>query len=385
MRAVVDARPALDPSKTGVGHYAHELIRHLPHTDPDSEYVAWYLHAKGLLRPRTFFHDAGAPNLFERASRFPARVFEPISSRLSVPRLEWLVDFDVVLATNFLPPATRSRAVVLVVHDLAFRVLPETAPQIDARWLRRFRRWLVDAARVIVPSSAAKTDLVETERVDAEKVVVVHHGVDADAMRSASAEGVAAVRKRFGLEGSYLLFVGGIEPRKNLPALLRAFSRVQTDAKLVIAGGRVRWFPKAAADLEARVAELPTEIRRRVFLTGYVSGREKVALLAGARGLVYPSRYEGFGFPVLEGMAARVPVLTSTVSSLPEVAGEAALLVDPHDEEAIAEGIRMLLEDEDLRERLIAAGLARAAGFTWFETARRTSAVLHEAATVGRG
>ncbi|HEX7463506.1 MAG TPA: glycosyltransferase family 1 protein [Actinomycetota bacterium] len=385
MRAVVDARPALDPGRTGIGHYTLELIRHLPHADPDSQYVAWYLHAKGLFRPRAFFREPGAPNLSEHASRFPARVFEPVSSRLSVPRLEWLLDFDVALATNFLPPATRSRAVVLVVHDLAFRVLPETAPQIDARWLRRFRRWLLDAARVVVPSGATRADLVEAERVDPEKVVVIHHGVDAEAVRSWSPEAVAAVRTRFGLDGDYLLFVGGIEPRKNLPMLVRAFSHVRTDTKLVIAGGRVRWCPKAAADLEARVAELPAEIRKRVILTGYVAEQEKVALLAGAKALTYPSLYEGFGFPILEGMAARVPVLTSTVSSLPEVAGEAALLVDPHDEEAIADGIRILLDDQDLRDRLIAAGLARAAGFTWFETAKRTAAVLHEAAAAGRG
>jgi glycosyltransferase involved in cell wall biosynthesis len=299
--------------------------------------------------------------------------------------MEWFLEFDSLLATNFLPPATRSRGVVLVVHDLAFRVLPETAPQIDARWLRRFRGWLGDAARVIVPSEAARADLVRMEPVPPEKVVVIHHGIDADAVRSAPPDAVDAVRRRFGLRGPYLLFVGGVEPRKNLAALVRAFTRVSTDASLVVAGGRVRWFPGSAADLQGQVAALPDGVRRRVVLTGYVSEREKVALLRGARGVVYPSLYEGFGFPVLEGMAARVPVLTSSAASLPEVAGDAALLVDPQDEEAIAEGIRSLLEDERLRDRLIAAGLARAAMFTWNETAKRTAGVLREAAQVGRG
>ena len=137
MRVAIDARPALDPRKTGVGHYASQLIRHLATADPESEYVAWYLHAKGLLKPRKFFPGVGG--LREKASRFPARVFEPVASRLGIPRLEWLAgDFDVLLATNFLPPATKSRGVVMVVHDLAFRVFPETAPQVDARWLHRF-------------------------------------------------------------------------------------------------------------------------------------------------------------------------------------------------------------------------------------------------------
>ena len=140
MRTVIDARPALDPRRTGVGHYTQQLIRHLPHADPSTEYVAWYLHAKGLVRPRTFFSGVHAGNLTEKASRFPARVFGPMSSRLGVPRVEWSLEFDLLLATNFLPPATRSPGVVMVVHDLAYERLPDTAPHMNDRWRRRVRR-----------------------------------------------------------------------------------------------------------------------------------------------------------------------------------------------------------------------------------------------------
>jgi glycosyltransferase involved in cell wall biosynthesis len=383
MRVVIDARPALDPRKTGVGHYASQLVRYLPAADPETGYVAWYLHAKGLLRPRRFF--PGVEGLREKASRFPARIFEPVASRLGVPRLEWLTGgFDAVLATNFLPPATRSRGVVMVVHDLAFRVFPETAPQVDARWLRRFDGWLRDGAAIIVPSEAAKADLVELERVEPERVHVVHHGVDAESFRSASPEDTAKARRRFGLgEAPYLLFVGGIEPRKNLEALVGAFASLgsASETRLVIAGGKVRWIPASADHLRAKIGALPSGVRERVILTGYVSDAERVALLGGATALAYPSLYEGFGFPVLEAMAARVPVLASNVSSLPEVAGEAALLVDPHDEAAIAEGLRTLLNDADLRDQLRAAGLARAAKFTWEAAARATAEVLRKAAS----
>ncbi len=345
--------------------------------------MAWYLHAKGLFRPRTFFGDAVASNLSEKASRFPARVFEPVASRLGVPRLEWLVGFDAVLATNFLPPATRSRGVVLVVHDLAFRVFPGTAPQIDARWLRRFRRWLGDAAAVIVPSGSARDDLVGMERVDEAKVRVVHHGVDRFTPPPPGA--IEAAPRRFGVEGPYVLFVGGIEPRKNIAALIDAFARLAPDATLVVAGGRVRWIPEAADRLRSVVEALPQEVRRRIALTGYVSDADKTALTAGAAVLAYPSLYEGFGFPVLEAMAAGVPVLASNVSSLPEVAGDAALLVDPLDPDAIADGLRRLLEDEALRLRLRDAGLARAASFTWEATALKTAEVLRAAGAQGRG
>lgn len=380
MRIAIDARPALDPRRTGVGHYARRMIRYLPVADPLPEYVAWYLHSKGLFTRRRFFKDAPS-NLDEHASRFPARVFQPVSWRLGVPRLEWLLDFDALLATNFLPPATRSRGVVLVVHDLAYERFPETAPQMDARWRRRFARWLRRSAGIIVPSHSAKADLLDGHDVDASRVHVIPHG--AEPFDAPPGREIARVRGRFGIEGPYVLFVGGIEPRKNLHGLVEAFRRAETDARLVIAGGPVRWIPEAAARLRSMVEALPAEARSRVVLTGYVSGADKRALLGGARVLAYPSLYEGFGLPVLEGFAAGVPVLTSNTSSLPEVAGDAALLVDPHDPDRIAEGLVRLLDDDALRERLRKAGRLRAADHTWPETARRTAEVLRAAA--GRG
>jgi len=380
MRIAIDARPALDARRTGVGHYARQVIRYLPAADPLPEYVAWYLHAKGLVTRRRFFK--GAPsNLTEHASRFPARVFQPVSWRLGLPRLEWLLDFDALLATNFLPPATRSRGVVLVVHDLAYERFPETAPQMDARWRRRFARWLRRSAGVIVPSHSAKADLLDGHDVDASRVHVIPHG--AEPFDAPSSKEVERVRERFGIDGPYALFVGGIEPRKNLHGLVEGFRRAGADAHLVVAGGPVRWLPEAAARLRSAVEALPAEVGRRVVLTGYVSERDKRALIAGAAALAYPSLYEGFGFPVLEGFAAGVPVLTSNVSSMPEVAGDAALLVDPHDPDRIAEGLVRLLEDEALRARLRKAGRLRVAAYTWGEAALRTAEVLRAAA--GRG
>lgn len=379
MRAVIDARPALDPRRTGVGVYTQQLIRHLPHMDAGSEYVAWYLHAKGLLRPRAFFGSVAAPNLAEHASRFPARFFEPLASRLGVPRVEWSVDFDVLLATNFLPPATHSPGVVMVVHDLAYEHLPETAPHVGPRWRRRFEGWLSKAAGVLVPSASTKADLLAAHPVDPSRVTVTPLGVDASAYAPVPQDVVDTVLRRFGVDGPYALFVGGIEPRKNLDALVRAFATLEPGTRLVIAGGPVRWDPKAADRLEQAVAALPAPARARIVRTGYVNDKDKVALLSGATLLAYPSLYEGFGFPVLEAFAAGVPVLTSDVASLPEVAGDAAVAVDPHDEGAIATGLAQLFGDDDLRALLAAAGLARAARFTWESTAKKTAEALRRA------
>jgi glycosyltransferase involved in cell wall biosynthesis len=381
---VIDARPALDPRRTGVGQYTQQLIRHLPITDPDDEFVAWYLHARGLLRPRRFFADVRARNLTEKASRFPARIFQPASNRLGVPRVEWLVDFDLFVATNFLAPATdHPDRVVPVVHDLAFQHFPESAPHIDERWRRRFAATLAEAPAIIVPSTSAAQDLRESFAVAGERVHVVHHGVDAEAFAPVSEAAVDAVRRRFGIPGPYVLFVGGIEPRKNLEHLVRAFATSDSShLSLVLAGGPVRWYPEATERLDAAIQMLPESVRARIVRTGYVSERDKLALLSGATLLAYPSIYEGFGFPVLEAFAAGVPVLTSNVSSLVEVAGEAAVMVDPADVDAIAAALSELVADEDLRAVLSAAGVARASRFTWEATARATAAVLRDAASV---
>ena len=375
MRIAIDARPALDPRRTGVGHYARRLIEHLPAAMPEDEVVAWYLHAKGLFSRRRFFEGTGA---MEHASRFPARVFQPVSWRLGAPRLEWLLKFDALLATNFLPPPTRSGGVVLVVHDLAYEVMPETAPHHDARWRRRFDAWLRRSAAVIVPSESARADLLDRHEVDEDHVHAIAHG--AESFEAPPAEEVQAARERVGIGARYVLFVGGIEPRKNLHGLVEAFRRVDTDAWLVVAGGRTNWIPGETGRLESAVARLPEAVRRRVRFAGYVSEDDKRALLAGAEVLAYPSRYEGFGFPVLEGFAAGVPVLTSTASSLPEVAGDAALLVDPTDPGAIAEGLERLLGDDALRSGLRAAGHKRVRSFTWERSATATAEVLRAAA-----
>jgi glycosyltransferase involved in cell wall biosynthesis len=385
VRVVIDARPAVDPHRTGVGMYAEALLRHLPQAMPDDAFVAWYLDVRGVgRRPRRF--AAWAPNLREHATRIPSRLFGPVSSRVGLPRLEWLAGAsDLVIGTNFLPPPTGSRGQVLVVHDLAFETMPETAPHHDARWRRRFARALRDAAAVIVPSAATLADLEGAHDVEPSRVHVVPHGTDADRFSPSTPQEVDAMRTRFGIDGPYIVFLGGLEPRKNLERLVQAFEMLEDgDVSLVIAGGAVRWAPSYAERVDAAVAALPDERRARVFRVGYVEHAERRALLSGAEILAYPSRAEGFGFPVLEGFAANVPVLTSNVSSLPEVAGEAAVLVDPNDPAAIAKGLMEMLRDEDLRNVLRAAGTARVASFTWQRAARETAAVLRRAAQHGR-
>jgi glycosyltransferase involved in cell wall biosynthesis len=381
MRIAIAARPSADERKTGVGHYIWQMLRLLPELDPDATYVAWYPDGAARSRFRQAKETSSSvplPNLVERWTPLPQAWFD----RFDFPRLEWLLHFDVLFAPNFVPPPTRTRRLVVTVHDLAFKLFPETAPVARASWQRRFEEALREAAEVIAVSEATRRDLLRLYSLPPENVSVVPLGVDLDVFRPAAAESVEEVRVRYGITDDYLLFLGGIEPRKNLVALVEAFESL-TDvppAGLVFAGPAVAWNPRGSRILHSALDALSPEIKRRIVLTGYVSQEDKVALLSGARALVLPSLYEGFGLPILEAMACGTPVLTSNRSALPETAGGAALLVDPTDTAAIAEGIRRLLTDGALRQELRTRGLTRAGGFDWRQTARQTAALLHRAA-----
>jgi glycosyltransferase involved in cell wall biosynthesis len=379
----IDARPAVSAGRTGVGHYARELILRLPEVDPGTTYVAWYLNARRAVRPwrwsRRFFPPR--PNLVERWSPIPATWFERTSNRYDAPPVERLVRFDVLFAPNFVPPPTRTRRLVITVHDLAFRRYPDTAPLATRRWLLRLDRAIRQAAEIVVPSEATRRDVVELTPVDPERVTVIPHGINHEVFRPASADEVERVRRRFGIDGPYLLFVGGLEPRKNLPLLLRAYAALPPDIRpaLVLAGASVPWNPEGRTALSAAMARLPAEVRSRIVLTGYVADPDRAPLYTGAEALAFPSLYEGFGFPVAEAMACGTPVVTSSRSSLPEVAGDDAVLVDPTDPHAIAEGLRRVLEYGALAERLRRAGPLRAARWRWEESARRHAEVLRRA------
>jgi glycosyltransferase involved in cell wall biosynthesis len=375
-------------ARTGVGTYTWHLIRRLPIVAPDTTFVAWYLDVRavlGLERKRRLFEDVRAPNLVERRMPLPSRWFDRVALRLDAPKLEWVVRFDVLFAPNFVPPPTRSRRVVLTVHDLAYKLFPETAPLATRRWLSRLDASLRRASQVIVVSEQSRRDLLESypalEGRLADRLTVVPLGVDPQIFRPAPAVAVAAVRRRYGIEGPYLLSLTGIEPRKNLPAMIRAYASLPEDVRpsLVIAGPVAPWNPEGWNLVRPALDTLPPRVRDRVVVTGYVSEEEKVSLLTGAEALVYPSLYEGFGLPVIEAMSCGTPVLTSAVSALPETAGDAALLVDPHATEDIAGGMERLLTDTALREQLRVAGEARAARFSWDETARLTAEVLRRA------
>ncbi|PMP77218.1 MAG: glycosyltransferase family 1 protein, partial [Chloroflexus aggregans] len=264
---------------------------------------------------------------------------------------------------------------VVTIHDVGYRVFPEAHTFRRRLELELTTRWSVWVARhVITDSYATKRDLVAWYGVDPNRITVVHLGLSPGFAPPTDPRSITEVQRRYGLLSCrYLLYIGTVQPRKNLRRVIEALAIVLAagyDLDLVIAGKR-GWLSEP---IERCTVELG--LTNRVHFTGYVADADLPALLAGAQAFVFPSLYEGFGMPVLEAMACGTPVITSTMSSLPEVAGDAALLVDPLDTNAIAQAIIRLCDDEDLRTDLRWRGLARVRRFTWEECARRTLEVL---------
>jgi len=276
-----------------------------------------------------------------------------------LPRLLRRLSPDLAHFNYVVPPGYRGRSVVTV-HDLSFERHPELMPLRDRLLFRTLvPRSVARADRVLAVSEWTKRDLVERYGVAEEKIVVTPNGVD----EIFHPNGDAPQR------APYALFVGAIQPRKDPLTALEAMALLDDDLGLVIVGPEKR----GADDVRAAVRRLGLE--SRVELTGHVEHEELAALYRGAACLVFPSRYEGFGLPVLEAMASGTPVVAASTGALPEIAGDAAILVEPADPAALAEGIKRALAD---RERLVAAGLERAGHFSWSETARRTLDVYRE-------
>jgi glycosyltransferase involved in cell wall biosynthesis len=257
------------------------------------------------------------------------------------------------------PPAYRGPSVVTV-HDLSFERLPGVMSRRDRTLFRTFVPLSVRRAeRVLTGSEWSKNDLVDQYGLSPDRIVVTPYGVDS----AFHPNGPRDSRR------PYALFVGGIQPRKDPLAAVEALARLDGELSLVVVGAEKR------GGEEVRRAIRRLGLEGRVDLAGHVDHDELASLYRGAACLVFPSRYEGFGLPVLEAMASGTPVVAAAAGAVPEVAGGAAVLVEPGEPEAIAAGITLALAE---RERLVAAGLERARHFSWAETARRTLAVYRE-------
>ncbi len=362
MRVVVDIQAAI-AQRAGVGRYTKCLVENLGALAGTDEVRLFYFDFKGRGTPFP------TPGTSQKAARWcPGRIVQKAWKTIAWPPFDWFAGpADVYHFPNFIrPPLTRGRSVVTV-HDLSFLRHPETTEARNLRYLTAQIRNTVERADAVIADSAfSAREAQELLHVPADKTFPIHLGLGTELKRPA-ADVMAAARCVLRLDRPYLLMVGTLEPRKNIPFLVEVFERLgDFDGDLVIAGMRGWKFEPILARMAA------SSRADRIRHLDYVTDEQLPALYAGAEALVFPSLYEGFGFPPLEAMACGTPVVSSRGGSLPEVLGEAAEYVEGFRAEEWAAAVSRILGDGARRGELVSRGQAQAARYTWVETARKT-------------
>ncbi len=338
MRIAIDASRTTVARVTGTEHYALQLIRALIN------------HNKTLSTPHElllYFRDTPQDDLFPVREHVTFRVipFARLWTHIRFAAALWQDKPNVVFVPAHTLPFVFAGRAAVTVHDLGYHYFPQSHPVLQRWYLDLTTRYSAHRAKVVLADSAATArDLQRFYGVPADKISVVYPGVD-----PLKIDDFEAVRRKYHLPPRYFLFIGTLQPRKNIARLAQGFARycqaTNDDTALVLAGSKGWLYDEAWT---AGVA--------RVMLTGYIDDDDKGALYAGARALVFPSLYEGFGFPVLEAMGCGTPVICSNTSSLPELAGNAALLIDPLDVDGLANAMQRIVTDETLRSEFVERG-----------------------------
>ena len=347
---------------TGLGVYTRHLAQALRQTNKGDFEFHWYLKETG-----------GDLNTFRRWHW----------ENIELPPRTAKTKVDILHIPAFAPPFIKTRKVVVTVHDIIGMIFPN-----QLRWPSRWYwgKWLPMAIKnadyIIADSESTKNDLIERLRISKERIRVIYPSGHENFSTERNPKLLSQVKARFGIQDCYFLFVGTIEPRKNLKRVIEAFrifqDAAQTECRyqLVVVGqkdfGKGKLFKSIAHDLRTKIDD--------IIFTGYVRDQELNQLYCGTEALVYPSLYEGFGIPILEAMASGVPVITSRRTSMPEVAGEAALYVDPYNTNSIADGMLELHHSPSLRQSLVQKGLSQIEKFFWERTADQTCEVYRQLA-----
>jgi glycosyltransferase involved in cell wall biosynthesis len=367
MRVGIDAH-CLGTRKTGNETYTYNLVKHLARLGCDGIQYSIYVGGEWDNRRECFFD----------ATWFESRIIRPSNPLIRIPvgfalqaRRQKL---DLFHAQYVLPHHLPCRT-VLTVHDVSFERFPEFFTRWDHQTMKLgVRRSCHKADHIITVSEASKRDIVELYGLEPTKVSVTYLGAD-DSFRPSvdRAEVRRELRKVYGLDEEFILYVGAIQPRKNIPRLLSAFARVKCEQrlphKLVIVGPEAWLTEPTFRSLEA------SPVRKDILVTGYVPREHLPYFYNAAAAFVYVSICEGFGLPVVEAMACGTPTITSRGSSLEEVAADAALLVDPTDEDSIASAIAKVVSDSDLRARMRESGFRRSKQFSYQRMANQTQRI----------
>lgn len=380
MKIGIDIRCLAEGKRTGVEEYTLALLRELFERDRDNVYILFFNAWKKPLPDFSWFSQY--PNVTLKTFRFPNKLFNLSLWYFGFPKLDLLLGgTDVFFLPNLnFAAVSRKTRLVVTAHDLSFEIFPETFSFKQRLWhyLVNFRHLVRRADRVIAVSQSTKDDLVAEYQVPEEKISVVPSGIDARfrQMDRNDAE-LVRIKEKYRLPYKFILYLGTFEPRKNIAALIQSYEALLVSGNpslekydLVLAGTR-GW----KCDDVFRAREQSPH-QDRILLPGFIADGDKVALYNLASVFVYPSLYEGFGFPPLEAMACGVPVITSHSSALPEVVGAAGVMIDPYQPDELYQALQSVLTDQTLSFAMTQRGIAEAKQFAWSKTAEATQNVL---------
>lgn len=365
MRYGIDAR-LVSYIQGGTSRYTTSLVRGMARLGEGGELL--------VLEARSAHNGAAWPEGVARAKLAtpPHHRLEQVALPLELLRLK----LDLLHSTDFIPPFRRTCRSVITIHDLAFVRYPHLLTPESERYYSQVHKAVRSADATIAVSEATKRDILELLEADESKVHVVYEAASDDCIPLSKDE-VDRQRARLGLPERFILFVGTIEPRKNLPTLLKAFAGVWREQRVpLLVAGRKGWLYE-----EVFRARDSLGLGEEVRFVGPVEAEDLVYYYNAAECLVLPSLYEGFGLPVLEAMACGTPVIVSNVSSLPEITGDAGLTFEPDDVEGLAGALNRVLSDEKLKTELRGKGIQRAAQFSWERAARETLGVYRQVAS----
>lgn len=359
----------LGPSKikAGIGNYVAQVCALFPVLAAKHSYV--YVVNK---ENETLFNQIPNIQLLHAPSYTKNRLLRMFYEQFILPLQLKREKIDILFSPGFVCPIIKTAKYVTTIHDMTFF----THPQYHESWkVRYFKRMIPISVRrsdaILADSESTRQDILKILKTKEEKVTTIPLAANKIPFWPLNSS-KELLKKKYGIKDHFILFVGMIEPRKNVESLIKAFAQIKSKEKLVIVG-KQGWMMD---HLQTLIAEL--NLKERIIFTGYVPDEELGAFYAKASVFVYPSHYEGFGLPVLEAMQAGCPVITSNISSLPEVAGEAAILVDPNDVKSIANAINTVLADKLLQSELMDKGKVQAEKFSWEKTAKETLKVFEQ-------
>lgn len=362
--------------QAGIAHYVYNIYKNIVKLDKNNDYEVFGLNFFG--KSKDFKENFPKSTKFRLIQYIPGKVWNLSNRRLALPPIEIILGkrADIFIFTQFrLYPTIFAKKSFVMIYDIAFEHYPEFIEKKNLQYLkRRVPEAAKKADRIITISEFTKKDLVKTYNIDPDKIIVAHCAVDSRTFKKTRIS--SSIKKKYNLPNRYLLYLGTVEPRKNITKLVKAYSSLPQAIKeqfpLVLAGGG-GW-----NDREIKYAIDRASKSSSIILPGYIEEDDIPALYSGAELFLYPSHFEGFGMQILEAMACGTPVITANNSSLPEVGGDAAYYVDDSSVESIKKGIEKLLSEPGLREVLVKRGKHQIKKFSWEKSAQKIIDALNE-------